>query len=88
MRSKIFIITLAAVLLVSLCMAPRSNAFVGIAALSTIIAATFTSAVLLNEAEKDHKAANEKKHSKAAVESRSPAQGKPVKVETFIAGGK
>jgi hydroxylamine reductase (hybrid-cluster protein) len=88
MRNKTFIITLAAVLLVSICMAPRSNAFVGVAALTTIIAATFTSAALLNEAEKNHKAANEKKHSKAAVESRGPVKGEPVNMETANPVGK
>ena len=88
MRSKTFIITLAAVLLVSICMAPRSNAFVGIAALTTIIAATFTSTAILNEAEKNHTPANEKKHSKAAAESRSPVKAEPVNMETAKPVGK
>ena len=88
MRSKTFIITLAAVLLVSICMAPRSNAFVGIAALTTIIAATFTSTAILNEAEKNHTPANEKKHAKAAAESRSPVKAEPVNMETAKPVGK
>ena len=48
-NQKSLALIVATVMLFSFVAVPRANAFIGIAALGAIIAATFTSAVLVNE---------------------------------------